>query len=136
MMAGHRTFSTMKVVPAMILIILLLGGCASTPSNTTSATSGSSNGIVNLTFWSWVAGIENSVAAFNQSHPNIHVTLSNVGSGPTEYNKLYTAIKGNNEPDLAQVEYQLLPTFETTGALVDMAKYGAGSVKDTFVPWT
>ena len=49
---------------------------------------------------------------------------------------MYTAIKANNEPDLAQVEFQLLPTFETTGSLVDLSSYGANDVKDKFVPWT
>ena len=138
-MAGHRTFSMMKVVPAMLLLPLLLAslaGCADSSATTPSTPGRTSNGVVNLTFWSWVAGIEKSVAAFNQSHPKIHVTLANVGSGPNEYNKLYTSIKGNNEPDLAQIEYQLLPSFETTGALVDMASYGADAVKSTFVPWT
>jgi multiple sugar transport system substrate-binding protein len=95
-----------------------------------------SSGPVNLTFWSWVPGIDKSVALWNKTHPNIQVKVSNVGGGPTEYNKLYTAIKANNEPDLGQVEFQLLPTFETTGGLIDMAQYGASSVKDKFVPWT
>ena len=35
-----------------------------------------------------------------------------------EYDKLFTAIKANNEPDPGMIEYQLLPTFETTGVLV------------------
>ena len=91
---------------------------------------------MNLTFWSWVTGIDKSVALWNSSHANIQVKLANVGSGPTEYDKLYTAIKANNEPDLAQVEFQLMPTFETTGSLVDLSQYGANDVKDKFVPWT
>jgi multiple sugar transport system substrate-binding protein len=91
---------------------------------------------VNLTFWNWISGIDKDIALFNQTHPNIHVTSQNVGSGPAEYNKLYTAIKANNEPDLGFIEYQVLPTFETTGALVDLSQYGANSVKDQFVSWT
>jgi multiple sugar transport system substrate-binding protein len=106
------------------------GGSSSSGSGATSS------GPVSLTFWSWVPGIENSVALWNNTHPNIHVTVTNVGAGPAEYNKLYTAIKANNEPDLGQVEFQLLPTFETTGALVDLSQYGTDSVKSQFVPWT
>ena len=49
-----------------------------------------------------------------------------------EYNKLFTAIKANNEPDLSQVEFQTLPQFETTGSLVDLSQYGANSVKNQF----
>ena len=116
-----------------LLVIIPLAACGGSATSTGSTTT---TGPVKLSFWSWVPGIDKSVAAFNKSHPNIQVTLSNVGSGPTEYDKLFTAIKAKNEPDLAQVEFQLLPTFETTGSLVDMSKYGAGSVQSQFVPWT
>src|SRR5579884_1234142 len=106
------------------------GGGGGTSSGTTSS------GPVTLTYWAWISSLPQQVALFNQSHPNIHVNLVNVGSGTTEYDKLYTAIKANNEPDLAEVEFQYLPTFETTASLVDLAPYGAASVKDQFVPYT
>lgn len=111
---------------ALVLMSPLLAACGGS----------SSSGPVNLTFWSWVPGIDKSVADFNSTHPGIHVKVANVGAGPAEYDKLYTAIKANNEPDLGQVEFQLLPTFETTGSLIDMSQYGASSMKDKFVPWT
>lgn len=118
-----------------ILLMVALAACGGSSTGGSSSSSSTSSGPVNLTFWSWVTGIDKSVALFNKTHPNIHVTLNNVGSGPTEYNKLYTAIKANNEPDIAQVEFQVLPTFETTNSLVDMSAYGAGSFKDQFVGW-
>ncbi len=141
-MQYFSTFQWTRSLPTrlalMILALLVLGPLAACGGSSTSSggTSGGSSGPVNLTFWSWVPGIDKSVAEWNSSHPNIHVKVVNVGSGPAEYTKLYTAIKANNEPDLGQVEYQLLPTFETTGGLLDMAKYGASAVKDQFVPWT
>src|SRR5260370_26222060 len=79
--------------------------------------------------------MDKQVELFNQSHPNIHVNVVNVGAGPLEYNKLYTAIKANNTPDVAQIEFQLLPTFETTGGLLDIAPYAAASVKNDFAAW-
>jgi multiple sugar transport system substrate-binding protein len=115
-----------------LVLVLSLAACGGS-SNSSSSTS---SGPVSLTFWSWVTGIDKSVALWNSTHPNIQVKLANVGAGPTEYDKLYTAIKANNEPDLGQVEFQLLPTFETTGALVDLSQYGANDVKSQFVPWT
>src|SRR5258708_11176449 len=99
-------------------------------------TSNVSNGPVNLTFWLWINGADKAVALWNQTHPNIHVKYSNVGSGQVEYDKLFTGIKANNEPDIAQVEFQVMPTFEATGALVDLSPYGAGAFKNQFVPWT
>jgi len=80
--------------------------------------------------------MDKQVALFNQAHPNIHIAWSNVGSGPVEYNKLFTAIKANNEPDLSQVEFQTLPQIETTGSLVDISQYGGNSVKNQFPAWT
>ena len=130
----RRLASRFSIISIILLVFVPLAACGG--GSSTSGTTGTSSGPINLTFWSWVTGIDKSVALWNSTHPNIHVTLQNVGAGPTEYDKLYTAIKANNEPDLAQVEFQLLPSFETTGALVDMSKYGANDVKDQFVPWT
>src|SRR5256714_891591 len=128
----HRHAAKLAIVSLALVLMAPLAACGGSSSGTSSTSSGS----VNLSFWSWVPGIDKSVAAFNKSHPNIQVKWSNVGAGPVEYDKLYTAIKANNEPDLGQIEFQLLPTFETTGALVDMSQYGASSVQSQFVPWT
>jgi len=116
-----------------LVLVISLAACGGGSSSSGSSTS---SGPVTLTLWDWVPGAANSVALWNKTHPNIQVKLENVGAGPTEYNKLYTAIKANNEPDMAQVEFQLLPTFETTGSLVDISQYGANDVKSGFVPWT
>jgi multiple sugar transport system substrate-binding protein len=92
---------------------------------------------VSLTFWSWVPAIDKAVAEFEKAYPNIKITWDNVGNGTTEYNKLITALQaGSGAPDVAQLEYQALPTFINQGGVVDLAKYGAGEVKDQFVPWT
>src|SRR5690348_11365300 len=129
-----RRFALQPVFVSLALMLMVsLAACG---GGSSSSSGNTSSGPVNLTFWSWVTGIDKSVALWNSSHPNIQVKLANVGSGPIEYDKLYTAIKANNEPDLAQVEFQLLPSFETTGALVDLSSYGANDVKDKFVPWT
>jgi len=130
----RRFASWFAMVSVTILVILPLAACGG--SSSSSGTSTASSGPVTLSYWAWIPGMDKQVALFNQSHPNIHVNLFNVGSGPTEYDKLYTTIKANNTPDVAEVEYQLLPTFETTGSLLDMSSYGAASVKNQFVSWT
>lgn len=141
-MPVRSAFSKAKVLSVVLLAALFLGAfaaCGGSPasgSDTASASGGTSNGPISLTFWNWVTGVDKAAADYTKLHPNIHINVVNVGGGTNEYNKLYTAIKANNEPDLAQIEYQLLPTFETTGALIDLSKYGANSVKDRFVPWT
>ncbi len=117
----------------VVVAFMLMAPLAACGGGTTGSTS---TGPVTLTYWAWIPNMDKQVALFNQSHPNIHVNYVNVGAGPLEYNKLYTAIKANNAPDMAEVEYQLLPTFETTGGLLDMAPYGAASVKNQFAGWT
>src|SRR5207237_10881122 len=78
----------------------------------------------------------NPGAIFKKTHANNHVTLVNVVTNSIEYDKLFTAIKVKNEADVSEVEFQAVPTLETTGSLLDLAPYGAASVKDQFVPYT
>jgi multiple sugar transport system substrate-binding protein len=94
-------------------------------------------GQITLEFWSWVGGLDKVVKEFEQAFPNIKVNVNNVGGGPAEYTKLQTALKaGSGAPDVAQVEYDFLPSFIVTDGLADMAKYGANEAKPFFVPWT
>ena len=56
---------------------------------------------------------------------------------PPQYTKLRTALKaGSGAPDLAQIEYQYIPTFTITNSLVDLRPYGATAHKAKFVDWT
>lgn len=92
---------------------------------------------VELKFWSWVpsAGLQPAIDQFNKTHPTIHVKLDyNIGP-PTIYPKYFTVIQAKKgAPDVAQIEYDWLPTYEYlgNGALVDMGKYGANSIKGQF----
>lgn len=90
---------------------------------------------VSLTFWSWVPGIADAVKLFNRTHPDITVKLSTVTPGNPAYAKMYAALKADNAPDLAQVEYQELPSFLLEQGLVELSAYGAKDAEDKFVPW-
>ncbi|HVV24746.1 MAG TPA: hypothetical protein VHF06_35270 [Pseudonocardiaceae bacterium] len=93
-------------------------------------------GATKITFWAWVPGMVRAVDAFNASHPDICVGLQDVGAGDPEYVKLTDAVKaGSGAPDVAEVEFDELPSFEITHSVVDLSKYGANSIKDKFVPW-
>src|ERR1700747_667945 len=95
------------------------------------------DGQITLEFWSWVGGLDKVVKEFEQAFPNIKVNVNNVGGGPAEYTKLQTALKaGSGAPDVAQIEYDFLPSFIVTDGLADMAQYGANEAKPYFVPWT
>ena len=127
----RRFASGFAFVAIGLILMVPLAACG----GSSSPTSSTSTGPVTLNYWAWIPNMDKQVALFNQSHPNIHVNWVNVGAGPLEYNKLYTAIKANNAPDVSEIEFQLLPTFETTGGLLDIAPYGAASVKNDFPSW-
>jgi multiple sugar transport system substrate-binding protein len=90
-----------------------------------------------LTFWTWVPNIDKEIALFQKKYPAIKVKVVNAGQGVAHYTKLRTALKaGTGAPDLAQIEYQAIPTFTITGSLLNLSPYGAAALKDTFVDWT
>jgi multiple sugar transport system substrate-binding protein len=90
-----------------------------------------------LTFWTWVPNIDQEVALFEKKYPAVKVTVVNAGQGADQYTKLRTALKaGSGAPDLAQIEYQYIPTFSITKSLVDLRPYGAEADKSKFVDWT
>jgi multiple sugar transport system substrate-binding protein len=90
----------------------------------------------NLTFWTWVPDITDEVALFEKAYPAIHVDVVNVGQGAAHYQKLRTAIKaGSGGPDVVQVEFQYLPSFTQGGDLLDLAPYGAASIKSDYAGW-
>ncbi|SDE14163.1 ABC transporter substrate-binding protein [Glycomyces harbinensis] len=89
-----------------------------------------------LDFWTWVPGIEKQVALFQEAYPDIKVDVTNSGQGAGHYAKLRTALRaGRGAPDVAQLEYQMVPAFSITDHLLDLRPYGAGDLEDQFVAW-
>ena len=89
-----------------------------------------------LTFWTWVPSISQEVAVFEKKYPAIKVNVVNAGQGLVQYTKLRTALTaGKGTPDLAQIEYEYLPTFTITNSLIDLRPYGAAANASKFVPW-
>jgi len=89
-----------------------------------------------LTFWTWVPNIENQVALFEEKYPEIDVTVENVGQGLPHYQKLRSALEaGEGAPDVAQIEYQYIPSFVLTESLLDLTPYGAGDLAGDYVDW-
>jgi len=120
---------------ASLLAATLTAACLLAPSALPIANAHVAKAPVEISFWSWVPNIQTAIDLFNKTHPNIHVKLTyNVGP-PTIYTKYFTVIQAKKgAPDVAHVEYDWLPTYEYlgNGALVDMGKYGANSVKSQF----
>ena len=89
-----------------------------------------------LTFWTWVPDIQNEVDLFEAKYPDIKVKVENVGQGLPHYQKLRSAIEaGEGAPDVAQIEYQYIPSFVLPESLLDLAPYGADELADDYVEW-
>ncbi len=96
----------------------------------------SGSSAVKITFWAWVPGLGRAVTAFNQTHPGICVTQEDVGAGDPEYVAITNALKaGSGAPDVAEVEYDELPSFIITKSVDNLVPYGANAYKSDFVPW-
>lgn len=125
---------------ATVVLAACGGGDSTTAAPGTSGTAASGgagcrSGATGLTFWGWSAGYDLVVKKFNQTHPDICVKLENAGATGDEYVKLSDALKARSgTPDVAQIEYFELPSFEITKSLVDLAPYGVGDAKADEAP--
>src|SRR5437016_4258215 len=120
------------------------GGTTSSPASAASASpsvsvvaGGScSANATKVLFWAWVPGMGRAVTEFNKTHPNICVTQEDVGAGNPEYVAITNALKaGSGAPDVAEVEFDELPSFEVTHNVVNLVPYGANNYKSKFTTW-
>ena len=89
-----------------------------------------------LTFWTWVPDIQNEVDLFEKKYPKVKVKLVNIGQGGAHYQKMRAAIQsGQGAPDVAQVEYQYIPSFTLGGDLLDIGPLGGTEIKGQFPDW-
>ncbi|GAB7050665.1 ABC transporter substrate-binding protein [Catenuloplanes indicus] len=103
---------------ALATTLLATAACSGSGDDATEEPAGP----VELSFWSWAPGIEKTVDLWNQQNPDMKVVLSKQAGGGDIVTKLLTAAKAGNPPDLAQVEYQSLPTLVSNDVLADIAE--------------
>jgi multiple sugar transport system substrate-binding protein len=128
----------------LLTTALLLSGCTAGTTTGTSDTKTVGQAEIDkamktpttLTFWTWVPDIQKQVDLFEKAYPAIKVKVENVGNGAPQYTKLRTVLKaGTGAPDVAQIEYQYLTSFNVTKSLLDLSPYGATKLKSQYVPW-
>lgn len=120
---------------------LLLAGCGSDDSGgggDGATACEPSDGPVELTFATWVPGMEDVVKLWNDENPDVQVTVQNVPSGNTgTYQNFTNALKAGTAPDLGQIEYDSLPNFRLQQGLTDISECpGVAEAEEAFVPWT
>jgi multiple sugar transport system substrate-binding protein len=121
---------TQKWVKSAVLsatVASLLAGCTAAPAE----------GPVTISFWAWAAGSAEAAAAFNESQDRIIVEFEEIpGGGGGGYQKISSSASAGEGPDVAQVEYDTLPSFAVAGTVVDISKYLPGEAESKFSPFT
>ncbi|MFJ8791750.1 extracellular solute-binding protein [Streptomyces sp. NPDC102462] len=108
---------TARLAAAAVAAGVVLTGC-------NGSTGTSSTGPAEITFWGWASGYEKSVALWNKTHPDIHVTYEAITDGGAGgYDKMFTAAKAGKAPCLAQVGYETFASFLAAGVLKDVSDY-------------
>lgn len=87
---------------------------------------------VTIDFWTWAAGMDVLVDEFNRTHDDVTVKLGAISSD-NAYQKLAAAAETDTAPDIAQIEFQQLPTFATDGHLLDITEI-AKPFEDQYQP--
>jgi multiple sugar transport system substrate-binding protein len=137
---GRRPARLLAAVAGAAVVATALAGCAtgsaSAPSTSAAADLDAAlNTPTKLTLWTWSTNVQAVVDAFEKKYPKISIDVVNVGTGNAHYTKLQNAIKaGKGAPDIATMEYNVLPQFALSDSLVDLKKFGFDQYKDDFTP--
>ncbi|MFF3346377.1 ABC transporter substrate-binding protein [Streptomyces sp. NPDC002779] len=124
-----RSFRSTAAIAAVAALGLLATACGGDGDSTDTAADGKP---VTLTYWTWTLGAKSTVDAFNKTHKDIKVELTEIPSGTEGYSKLANAVKAGNAPDVATIEYQMVPEFASQGNLIDLTEHAGETVKTKF----
>lgn len=123
-----RSFRT-AAVAAVAALGLFATACGGDGDSSDSASDGKP---VTLNYWTWTLGAKSTVEAFNRTHKDIQVKFTEIPSGTEGYSKMANAVKAGNAPDVATIEYQMVPEFASQGNLIDLTEYAGETVKSKF----
>ena len=126
----------LRPVLASIAAVALATSVAACSGSTSTASNANASQHITLTYWSWDTFAPTLAKMYEKTHPNVTIKVVNAGQGLAEYTKLRTAILAHTGvPDIIDMEFPEMRTFETTNSLLDLSKYGANSVASKFIPW-
>ncbi|MFD6969774.1 ABC transporter substrate-binding protein [Streptomyces sp. NPDC059979] len=117
-------------VAAAVSLALLTSACGSDTTNSPAAKDDGKP--VTLTYWTWTGGAEAAAAAFNRTHTDIQVRFSQIPGGADGYSKISNAIKAGDAPDVATIEYSMVPEFASQGYLEDLTASSGELVEKNF----
>jgi multiple sugar transport system substrate-binding protein len=130
-----------RIAALGIVAAISLTGCAA--GSGSGSTDGAvdctpADGKVELSYTSWIPGIEKVVDVWNEKNPDIQVKVQTGpnGNGGT-YKNFFNQLSAGNAPDLGQIEYDALPNFRVQDGLTNLASCAnVSESKDDFIDWT
>ena len=128
-------------VAVIATVALTMAACSAggeSGGGTDAAACAPSEGEVTLTLTSWIPGIEDAVAIWNDANPDIQVEVQTGPSGNAgTYQNFFNQLEAGNAPDLGQIEYDAIPNFRVQDGLEDLAACEEiVAAEDQFVDWT
>jgi len=106
---------TTAVLAGLGAAAMVLAGC----SGSGDAASG---GKVTLTYWAWAPNMAKVVDVWNKANPDIQVTYTEAAGASDLPPKLLSAERAGNGPDVAQAEFQKLPSLVVGNVVRDITK--------------
>lgn len=110
-----RTSRSFRIaaVSSVAALGLLATACGGDGGGSTDA---KSNGKpVTINYWTWTLGAKATADEFNRTHKDVQVKFTEIPSSTEGYSKLANAVKAGNAPDVATIEYQMVPEFASQG---------------------
>ena len=115
---------TAAVIASLGTAAIVLSGCSSSGGSASGGASsggGTSGGKVTLTYWAWAPNLQKVVDIWNKENPNIQVKYTQAAGASDLPPKLLSAERAGNGPDVAQAEYQKLPSLVVGGVVKDIS---------------
>lgn len=140
--SAPRRIAAAAGAAALLATAAACGGSGSGGDKPSGASAGeackAATGKVELSFWTWVPGIDKAAALWNSKNPNIQVKVEQTPQGNQgTYSKMFNALKAKQAPDLGQVEFDSIPQFRVQQGLQNIASCpGVAEAKSKFVNWT
>ena len=127
----RRRRAVLRVAPAVLAACtaVVLAACGGPPASTSS--SGSSGGVVDITWQTMWSGntltlLNQMITQFNATHPDIHVTESNIPSATGDA-KLLSEIAAGDPPDVFTEWNPVLGEYAADGSIQSLTPYLTGS---------
>lgn len=140
---SRRRLTTTVATGALLLGVAACGGGGDGSSGEASAAAGDCEPAaegekVNLTFTSWVPGMQETVDLWNSENPDIQVNYKEVvGGNAGTYQAYSNQIKAGKTPDIGMVEFDNLPTFRLQDGLANIGSCApVEEAVDEYVDWT